>query len=70
MAYLIAGALIGPHGFTLIGDQWNISQIGSIGVLLLLFFVGMEISLYSDSASKPISVNIVNPEQPIINKEQ
>ena len=42
VAYLIAGVLIGPHGIALITDTEVIGRFGTIGVVLLLFFVGME----------------------------
>lgn len=42
IAYLITGILIGPHGIALITDIDTISRFGAIGVVLLLFFVGME----------------------------
>ncbi len=45
VAYMIVGVIIGPHGLALVSDQLDLSKIGSIGVLLLLFFTGMEISL-------------------------
>ena len=45
IAYLIAGVLLGPHGFGLFEDEELASQIGSVGVMLLLFFVGMEVSM-------------------------
>lgn len=45
VAYLIAGVVLGPDGFALMTDQVTISRLGEVGVILLLFFVGMEISL-------------------------
>lgn len=42
IAYLIAGVLIGPWGLSLISDADIISRLGAIGVVLLLFFVGLE----------------------------
>ena len=45
IAYLIAGVLLGPHGFGTVTDQEAMTHLGAIGVVLLLFFVGMEISL-------------------------
>jgi CPA2 family monovalent cation:H+ antiporter-2 len=45
VGYIIVGIILGPHGLALISDQLDLSRIGSIGVLLLLFFIGMEISL-------------------------
>lgn len=44
IGYLIAGILLGPHGLKLVQDDTIISRLGAIGVVLLLFFVGMEVS--------------------------
>ncbi len=43
IAYLIAGVFLGPFGLSLITDIDVISRMGAIGVVLLLFFVGMEV---------------------------
>jgi len=43
IAYLLAGVLIGPHGLALISDSELIHRLGAFGVVLLLFFVGMEV---------------------------
>jgi monovalent cation:H+ antiporter-2, CPA2 family len=45
VVYLIAGALIGPQGMALLPDVATATRIGDVGVVLLLFFVGMEVSL-------------------------
>lgn len=45
IGYLIAGAIIGPYGFRWITDQSMAEHLGSLGVTLLLFFIGMEISV-------------------------
>ena len=45
IGYLVAGILIGPFGLAILTNQDTMSKLGTIGVLLLLFFVGMEISL-------------------------
>lgn len=45
VAYLLAGVALGPDGIGFMTDQVTISRVGEIGVILLLFFVGMEISL-------------------------
>jgi CPA2 family monovalent cation:H+ antiporter-2 len=42
VAYLIAGIVIGPWGLGLVTDSESISRLGTAGVVLLLFFVGME----------------------------
>ncbi len=44
VAYLIAGIMLGPHGLSFIENQEAITQFGNIGVVLLLFFTGMEVS--------------------------
>ena len=45
VAYLLAGIALGPDGIGLMTDQVTIARFGEVGVILLLFFVGMEISL-------------------------
>ncbi len=43
--FLLAGILIGPFGFQLITELENIEILAEIGVILLLFAIGLEISL-------------------------
>ncbi|HEX9186633.1 MAG TPA: cation:proton antiporter, partial [Vicinamibacteria bacterium] len=43
--FLVAGALIGPSGFGWIGDAHEIEQLAEVGVVLLLFTIGLEFSL-------------------------
>ncbi len=45
IAYILAGILLGPSVFGFLGDKDIISSLGNIGVVMLLFFIGMEISL-------------------------
>ena len=45
IAYILAGVLIGEHGFQLVTDEDAIRTISEFGLILLLFFIGMEISL-------------------------
>ena len=44
VGYLVAGIVLGPSGVGLIEDEKILHHLGSIGVLLLLFFVGLELS--------------------------
>ena len=44
IGYLIAGVAIGPFGFALLTDVALASRMGGFGVVLLLFFVGMEVA--------------------------
>ncbi len=46
VAYLLAGLLIGPEmGFGLIHDNDSISTISELGLILLLFMIGLEMDL-------------------------
>ena len=42
--FLVAGALIGPSGFGLIASNDEIRQMEEIGIILLLFSIGVEFS--------------------------
>ena len=44
VAYILAGALIGPLGFGLISDTALVRQTSSIGIMFLLFLLGMDLS--------------------------
>ena len=44
IGYLLAGVAIGPFGLSLLTDAALASRLGSFGVVLLLFFVGMEVA--------------------------
>lgn len=44
LGYLVAGALIGPHGFGLAGGGESKLAIAEIGIALLLFLVGLELN--------------------------
>lgn len=45
LGYLIAGLAIGPSGFALFTDTVTIQHIGEIGIVLLLFVIGLELQL-------------------------
>lgn len=44
VGYLIAGVILGPHGIALVQDDATLARFGAIGVVMLLFFIGMEVS--------------------------
>jgi len=44
-AYIIAGILLGPHGLKLFTDVTTIAQIGSLGLIMQMFFIGAEIEV-------------------------
>jgi CPA2 family monovalent cation:H+ antiporter-2 len=43
--YILAGVILGPSGFSLVQDRETIRQLAELGVLMLLFLIGMELSL-------------------------
>lgn len=45
VAYILAGILLGESGFQVLTDKEVIQSMGEFGLILLLFFIGMEISL-------------------------
>ncbi|GBD27130.1 Glutathione-regulated potassium-efflux system protein KefC [bacterium HR30] len=44
VGFLLAGAVIGPHGIGLIDQSETVSALAEIGLILLLFVVGLELS--------------------------
>ncbi|QDV09163.1 Glutathione-regulated potassium-efflux system protein KefC [Planctomycetes bacterium Poly30] len=45
VGYLIAGVVLGPDGLAVFVDSVALGRMGEIGVIFLLFFVGMEVDL-------------------------
>ncbi|GJD56232.1 monovalent cation:proton antiporter-2 (CPA2) family protein [Methylobacterium dankookense] len=45
LGYLVAGVLIGPSGLSLIAEPETAASVAEIGVVLLLFIVGLELHL-------------------------
>lgn len=45
VAYIVAGLVLGPYGLNAIHEKSNIQFFGELGLILLLFFIGMEIKL-------------------------
>lgn len=52
--FLIAGVVIGPYGFGLITNSEEIKIMAEIGVILLLFTIGLEVSLKEISKIKKL----------------
>ena len=44
LGYLVAGAVVGPHLLGLVGEAEAMSGIGELGIVLLLFIVGLELN--------------------------
>ena len=45
VGFILAGVALGPTGFGVIANSENVNQLAEMGVLVLLFFIGMELSL-------------------------
>jgi len=45
LGYLAAGIAIGPSGLSLVGDPGTIATVAELGVVLLLFIIGLELKL-------------------------
>ncbi|WP_227413244.1 cation:proton antiporter [Chryseobacterium culicis] len=45
IAYIVAGVLLGPYAVKLFNKPEEIETIGEIGILLLMFFIGVEINI-------------------------
>jgi len=45
LAYLVAGFFIGPFGVGLVKSQESISVISELGLIFMLFMIGLEIDL-------------------------
>ncbi len=47
LGYILTGVVLGPSGFALINNRGPVEFLAELGVLLLLFVVGMELNLRS-----------------------
>lgn len=45
VGYLLTGILVGPSVFNLVGDQTSVSSFAEVGVILLMFTIGLEFNL-------------------------
>lgn len=43
VAYIAIGCLVGPHGIGLVSDDRLLAEIGEIGIIFLLFLVGLDL---------------------------
>jgi CPA2 family monovalent cation:H+ antiporter-2 len=56
VGYLIAGVLVGPHSPGFVADQTLASQLAEIGVILLMFGVGLNFSLRDLMSVRAVAV--------------
>ena len=43
IAYVVLGCLLGPYGLALLNDDQHLKEIGEIGIMFLLFLVGLDL---------------------------
>lgn len=61
VTYIIAGILIGPHGFKFINDPTQIKALSTLGVVFLLFLVGLELNLRKlQEVSKTALITVIS----------
>ncbi len=56
IGYILAGVFLGPSGLGFVTGRENIALMAELGVILLLFFVGMELSVQSFKSVWKIAV--------------
>ncbi|MGB5139043.1 MAG: cation:proton antiporter [Candidatus Zixiibacteriota bacterium] len=61
---LLTGVLTGPYGFKLINDVGSVGNVANIGIVLLLFSIGVEMSLKEMTRNKRV-IFVVGPLQVI-----
>ncbi|MDX1411807.1 MAG: cation:proton antiporter, partial [Nitrospirales bacterium] len=49
--FLVAGTLVGPYGLNLVSEREQVETLAEVGVILLLFTIGLEFSLKQMKAS-------------------
>ena len=59
VGYILAGVILGPSFFAFIENREVVSQLAELGVLMLLFVVGLELSLRSFVKIWPISIGCI-----------
>src|SRR6056297_2051359 len=53
---ILAGVLVGPHGFNLLSEDLEFSIFGTIGLLYLMFLAGLEIDVKDFKKNKEKSI--------------
>ena len=44
VAYILTGVIVGPYGLSIIQGQEQVTNLAEIGIILLLFTIGLEFS--------------------------
>jgi CPA2 family monovalent cation:H+ antiporter-2 len=62
VGFVITGTLVGPYGFSLIRDVENVHTLATVGVMILLFSLGLEFSLKKLMETR-VAVLVIGPLQ-------
>lgn len=54
--FLVAGTLVGPYGLNLVSEREQVEALADVGVILLLFTIGLEFSLRQIKASRRLFI--------------
>jgi CPA2 family monovalent cation:H+ antiporter-2 len=65
VGFIITGAIIGPYGFSLIHDVASVGTLATVGLMILLFSLGLEFSLKRLMETR-IAVLVTGPLQMLI----
>jgi len=60
--FILVGVMLGPTGFGMIGHSASIEMLADLGVLMLLFIIGMELRLASFRKLLPLAIAIAVAE--------
>ena len=59
LGYILAGVLLGPSCLAFISDRTAVSTLAELGVLMLLFSIGLEMSLRSFRVILPLAMTVM-----------
>lgn len=58
VGFILAGVVLGPTGFGLVGTNDAVDTLADLGVLMLLFIIGMELRLQSFRQLLPVALGV------------
>ena len=65
VGFVITGVIIGPHGLSLIHDAENVRTLATVGLMILLFSLGLEFSLKKIMETR-VAILVAGPLQMLL----
>src|SRR5258708_12162798 len=62
VAYLVAGIIIGPYGIAVFRTPSSILSVAELGIVMLLFLIGLELELAKLLAMRPAIVALATAQ--------